>query len=379
MAEPEQALRERVVAAVEVAEHDQEVAARDRVGARPRRSGGRRSGSSSRARPASSRRRRRRDLAGERPAALQLALLVAHLVPEPEARAHQRAELRRERARAVRDLAQQLGAAVEHAPAPPARGVQHRRQRRAQLVEHRGAERHVEVAHAVQVGDRAPAAAVARRRARPRGRRPPRTRGRGGRARRRRPRAARRRRRRARPRAGRGRRVGEQRRSVRSGNGPIGSGVDSRRRPPRPRSPTSRSARRARAPARPSAPRSPSAERAPRERPEEADRVVLGAVALPVAGDDVVQRRRRDGLPGAPAASLSTARASDSRLCHATASRNAGSRATSASRASSSGPERVEPLDREAGAADGEVAPQAPVLGELDLVVEPDRFRRDIH
>ena len=56
-----------------------------------------------------------------------------------------------------------------------------------------------------------------------------------------------------------------------------------------------------------------------------------------------VQRRRREGLPSAPAASLSTARASDSRLCHATASRNAGSRATAASRASSSGPKASSP------------------------------------
>jgi hypothetical protein len=100
MPQPEQALGERVVAAVEVAEHDEEVAVRDRVGARR---GDLQVGRVVR-RPVPRRRPVAEDvgraLAGHhrRPAPLQLALLVAHLVPQPEAGAHQRAELRRERA-----------------------------------------------------------------------------------------------------------------------------------------------------------------------------------------------------------------------------------------------------------------------------------------
>ena len=102
-------------------------------------------------------------------------------------------------------------------------------------------------------------------------------------------------------------------------------------------------------------------ERAPGERPEEPDRVVLRAVALPVAGDDVGPAAPARRAPVPPAASLSTALASDSRLCHATASRNAGSRATAASRASSSGPNTSSPSTGKPALRTAKSRPQAPL------------------
>ena len=101
VSQPEQALGEWVVAAVEVAEHDEEVAACHRVGAR--RGDLQVGGVIVRAVP----RRRpigegvdRVGLAGDDrcPAAPQNALLLAHLVPQTKARAHELAEQRRERA-----------------------------------------------------------------------------------------------------------------------------------------------------------------------------------------------------------------------------------------------------------------------------------------
>ena len=191
----------------------------------------------------------------------------------------------------MRDAAQQLGAAVEHAAAPPARRVEHRRQRGAQLVEHaRG--RASRRGRACSRGRRS----CARRRCRPSRarRRPP-----GdllehavelGRARRRRPRA------RA---AATASRAASRRsspdvsassgRSARSGNGPIGSGVVT---PAAAATASIAHVSKCTTRSRSSAPErtaiaSPSRERAPGQRPEEADRVVLGAVALPVAADDV--------------------------------------------------------------------------------------------
>ena len=281
------------------------------------------------------------------PAPPQLALLVAHLVPEAEARAHELAEQRGQRARAaVRDAVQQLGAAVEHPAAPPARGVQDGRQRRAQLVEHGRADRDVEVAHAVQVGDGPPAAAVAvGARRRPTGdllEYAVELVERGGDV----VAAARRHGVARAPRGGPGRPCRRAAGAARArGTGPSAAACDPRRGGDASIAHVSKCTTRSRCSA-PERTRRVAllGERAPRQRPEEADRVVLRAVALPVGGDVTsVQRRRRDGLPAAPAASLSTARASDSRLCHATASRNAGSRATSASRGSSPGPKTSSP------------------------------------
>ena len=64
----------------------------------------------------------------------------------------------------------------------------------------------------------------------------------------------------------------------------------------------------------------------PRERAEEADRVVLRAVALPVARNDVSSRRRALLRLDGAAATFSTAFASAAGFCQVTASRNAGSR-----------------------------------------------------
>ena len=278
-----------------------------------------------------------------REAPLQLrAARPAELVPEPEAGAHQRAELRRQRT-VDREPPEQLGAAREHPPAPPARRVEHARQRRAQRGHDLGSERHVEVAHAVQVGDRAAAAGVVVAAGRRAARdllehavervevavaRAPRAAGRAP--------------------------------ACRAPGTAPGTDASAAAGPSAPPSPTSRSARPARGPARPTARCVASPNAPPGERPEEPDRVVLRAVALPVAGDHVLPAAPARRAPVSRTPSLSTALASDSRLCHATASRNSGSRATLAQILVR--PEHVEPADREARAADREVGPERPLL-----------------
>ena len=302
------------------------------------------------------------------PAALQLALLVAHLVPQPEARAHQLAQHRRERAVApVGDLAEQRRPAVEHPPAPPARGGEDRGQRRAELVEDRRPERHVEVAHAVEVSDGTAAAAVVLG---ARGRPPgdllehavERVERRGDLLALRRG-----------HRVARGLEavepggVGEQRAQVALGErGHRQRRGDARRRGDRLDRPRlevhdALALERARAHADRVA---FLGERAPRERPEEPDRVVLGAVALPVVADHVdpaaparraagrtrgeLVDRARQRLPALPR----------HRLAERRIARDLGEPRVLV------GAEAVEPLDREARAADREVGPQAPLVGE---------------
>ena len=365
MAQAEQALRERVVAAVEVAEHDEEVAARDRVGARrgDLQVGRVVVGAVPRRRPVGERACRRR-----RPTPSGAAARAARRPSGPTARSP-RPSAGRAAARAgprgrARSRSSSSAPRSNTRPHHQRDAASTERQRRAQLVDHGRAERQIEVAHAVQVGDRPPAAAVAvGARGGPAGR-PPRRRGRAASS------AAATRSRGAAATASRAASsrssadVSAQERAQRA----LGERAHRQRRVDagrgaRPPSPTSRSARRARVRARPSGPRSPR--RPPRTSPRPAARRTRScrsssSSAASSPATTSAQRRWRDGLPGAPAASLSTARASDSRLCHATASRNAGSRATSRSRSLLAGPEDVQPLHREARAAHGELRPQAP-------------------
>ncbi len=108
----------------------------------------------------------------------------------------------------------------------------------------------------------------------------------------------------------------------------------------------------------------------PRERPEEADRVVLRAVALPVAGDEFLALTRPTGLRRSARGDLVDGVGQRRGVLprdgfpEQRAARHLGQPAALVAR-----PECVEAFDREAGAADREQPPQRPVLGERRMTI----------